>query len=148
MTTEKKIAANRANAKLSTGPRTKSSKARTSRNALRHGLAVSLASDPALSAAAERLGRVIMGDDTDQLSSARIAAHASTELLRVRSARTQLLKEAGDFKDPEAISKALQGLIKTDRYERRALSLLKKAFREPTTKSWRSSGQLDGAGTR
>lgn len=38
MSTEKQIAANRANAKKSTGPRTASGKARSSRNGTRHGL--------------------------------------------------------------------------------------------------------------
>ena len=38
MTTEKQIAANRENAKKSTGPRTSDGKRRSRRNALRHGL--------------------------------------------------------------------------------------------------------------
>jgi hypothetical protein len=39
MTSAKKIAANRSNAKRNRGPRTEASKRRISRNALRHGLA-------------------------------------------------------------------------------------------------------------
>ena len=38
MTTEKQIAANRENAKKSTGPRTSNGKRKSRRNALRHGL--------------------------------------------------------------------------------------------------------------
>src|SRR5215813_11734822 len=38
MTTEKQVAANRQNAKNSTGPRTEAGKRRSRRNALRHGL--------------------------------------------------------------------------------------------------------------
>jgi hypothetical protein len=41
--------ANRANARRSTGPRTAAGKARASRNAVRHGLSVSVLADPALS---------------------------------------------------------------------------------------------------
>jgi hypothetical protein len=54
MTTERKIEANRKNAKRNTGPRTALGKVRARHNALRHGLAVSIASDPELSAEAGR----------------------------------------------------------------------------------------------
>ena len=47
MTTEAKRAANRANAQKSTGPRSSEGKARASQNATRHGLATSVADDPA-----------------------------------------------------------------------------------------------------
>jgi hypothetical protein len=39
MTSVKQLAANRANAKRSTGPKTKNGKARSKRNAVKHGLA-------------------------------------------------------------------------------------------------------------
>jgi hypothetical protein len=48
MATEKQIAANRANAKRSTGPKTAAGRARSSRNAYRHGLSLELPlNDPA-----------------------------------------------------------------------------------------------------
>jgi len=47
MATEKQIAANRANAKRSTGPKTAAGKLKSSRNAYRHGLSGPLLSDPA-----------------------------------------------------------------------------------------------------
>ena len=50
MATEKQIAANRANAKRSTGPRTLAGKTISSRNACRHGLSNSLRLDPLTSA--------------------------------------------------------------------------------------------------
>jgi hypothetical protein len=133
MTTEKKIAANRWNAKRSTGPRTRSGQAKASRNALRHGLAVSIASDPALSGEVERLARMIGGDDIERLPCARIAAEAKIELLRIRRAKTQYLEESrafGGSNDIQAVAAGLLGLIKIDRYERRAFSRLKKALRD------------------
>ena len=42
LATEKQIAANRANAKRSTGPRTAAGKLKSSRNAYRHGLSSSM----------------------------------------------------------------------------------------------------------
>lgn len=51
MASEKQLAANRRNAQSSTGPRTRSGKARSSQNALKHGLSanqvVMLDEDPA-----------------------------------------------------------------------------------------------------
>jgi hypothetical protein len=132
MTTEKKIAANRRNAKRSTGPRTKSGQAKASRNALRHGLAISIASDPALSGEAERLARMIAGDDTERLPSARIAAEATIELSRIRLAKTQCHERStapGGSDDIQVVEASLLGLIQVDRYERRAFSRLKKALR-------------------
>jgi hypothetical protein len=45
MTTERQIAANRANAKRSTGPKSRAGKARASQNAYRHGLTASMTMD-------------------------------------------------------------------------------------------------------
>ena len=50
MTTERKRAANRVNARLSTGPRTAAGQARVKQNALRHGLNIAVANDPLLTA--------------------------------------------------------------------------------------------------
>ena len=133
MTSEKKIAANRRNAKLSTGPRTKDGRAKASRNACRHGLTVSIASDPVLSGGADRLARAIAGDDFAILPCARIAAEAEIELSRIGRARARLLEAgrgAGDSNDGEALAATLLALTKMDRYERRAFSLLKRALRD------------------
>jgi hypothetical protein len=46
MASEKQISANRANAKKSTGPRTMAGRAKSSRNAYRHGLSVPMHPDP------------------------------------------------------------------------------------------------------
>jgi hypothetical protein len=52
MATEKQIAANRANAQKSTGPKTAAGKLTSSRNAYRHGLSSPLRLDPVTSAKA------------------------------------------------------------------------------------------------
>src|ERR1700738_4004383 len=56
---ERKRAANRRNARSSTGPRTAAGKARVAQNALRHGLNVAVADDPLLTEEVERIARAI-----------------------------------------------------------------------------------------
>ena len=55
MTNDRKIKANRANARVSTGPRTVEGRTRSARNALRHGLSLRVCSDPALCEEVEAL---------------------------------------------------------------------------------------------
>jgi hypothetical protein len=57
MTTEKQIAANRLNARRSTGPKTAAGKRRASQNALRHGL--TLPPPPEVLRCADELARPI-----------------------------------------------------------------------------------------
>ena len=65
MISPRKLAANRANARRSTGPRTREGKRRSSRNALKHGLSVRIAADPAELAAMVK--RIL--DDDERLTS-------------------------------------------------------------------------------
>jgi hypothetical protein len=65
MSTPRQIEASRVNARGSTGPRTDGGKARTSRNARRHGLSVPIGCDPALSTEVEELVRHLVGDAAD-----------------------------------------------------------------------------------
>ena len=62
MTSDCKIEANRANAQASTGPKTAHGRARSARNALRHGLSLPVYSDPILSEEMEALAREIAGE--------------------------------------------------------------------------------------
>jgi hypothetical protein len=93
LTSERKITANRANARASTGPQTTRGRARAARNALRHALSLPVCSIPALSEEVEALAREIAGPganaETQEL--ARRVAEAQIDLRRVRSARHQFL---------------------------------------------------------
>ena len=71
-------------------------RARTARNALRHGLSLPVCSDPALSEEVEALAREIAGPDANAeiQELARQVAEAQIDLRRVRYARHQLLSRA------------------------------------------------------
>jgi hypothetical protein len=60
MTSAKAIAANRRNARRSTGPRTAAGKRKVARNALRHGLSIAVA-DPAVTAEVARMTAALAG---------------------------------------------------------------------------------------
>src|SRR5712691_9433571 len=98
MLSKRKINANRRNAARSTGPGTRDGKARTSRNAYRHGLAASILNDPAMSAEVERLARAIVGKRSDpyELLQARIIAEAEFDLLRVRTTRANMIDSVAE----------------------------------------------------
>jgi hypothetical protein len=93
LTSERKINANRANARASTGPKTAQGRARTARNAFRHALSLPVSSNPALSEEVEALARQVAGPDADAVSLefARQIAEPEIDLRRVRAARNQFL---------------------------------------------------------
>jgi hypothetical protein len=152
MISKAKIAANRKNAARSTGPRSAEGKARASRNAYRHGLAVSVLNDPAISAEVEVLARAILGkrNNSWELLYARIVAEAELDLVRVRATRKKLVDAAlagessggieaaeraaqphvVDDTRFESLLRALPQLELLERYERRAFSRRRPAFRE------------------
>ena len=96
MTSERKIRTNRANARASTGPKSAQGRARSARNAVRHGLSLPVHSDPVLSEEVEALAREIAGPDpsAEIQELARRIAEAQYDLRRVRYARYQLLSRA------------------------------------------------------
>jgi hypothetical protein len=65
LTSDRKIKANRANARASTGPQTAQGRGRSAKNALRHALSLPICSNPALSAEVETLAREIAGPDAN-----------------------------------------------------------------------------------
>ena len=94
MATERQIAANRRNARKSTGPRSIAAKKRASRNAYRHGLTLSLTSSPELAKRLDALARKIAGGSKNEivLEHARAAAQAELDLARVRQIKIALIK--------------------------------------------------------
>ena len=109
MTSERKIRANRANARASTGPKTARGRSHTVRNALRHALSLPVYSDPVLSNEVEALAREIIGTDSNPeiQELARRIAEAQIDLRRVRHARHQIVSEA--LSDPDYESQAMLG---------------------------------------
>ena len=96
MTSDRKTNANRANARVSTGPNTLHGRARSARNAFRHGLSLSIQSDQALGEEAQTLARQIAGPSASaqiQMLACRVA-EAEVDLRRVRLARHQLVSQA------------------------------------------------------
>jgi hypothetical protein len=96
MTALRKLRVNQENSRASTGPRSVAGKARSSGNARRHGLAISIWSNRALAANAETLARHIAGVGTTRelLALARRIAEPQIDLVRVRQARNDLLARA------------------------------------------------------
>jgi hypothetical protein len=140
MATTAQQKANRANAKLSTGPRTAAGRAAASQNALKHGLSSSNLSDAGARSEIEALARHIFGEnDLTLLPLAHDAATAQFQLNRVRATRHAIMLEA--YKMAEDASKSRRAVLaiafgevagtldRLDRYERRAISKRKFAIR-------------------
>jgi hypothetical protein len=98
ISTRKRVA-NQANARVSTGPKTAAGKATSAQNARRHGLNLPVLADPVLSAEVEQLARAIAGDHQHLHALARPIAEAHIDLMRVRSARYDLISRR--WSDPE-----------------------------------------------
>jgi hypothetical protein len=148
MASERQIAANRRNARKSTGPHSGAGRQRASRNAYRHGLTLNIGSSAAFAKQLDKLVRKIAGDTEDAmlLERARAIAQAELDLARVRRAKGALIESASAFgeldrarvtfpepidssatmpsqepyRSAEAIRRVLPELRKLDRYERRA----------------------------
>ncbi len=148
----RRLGTNRLNAQASTGPKTAQGKARTARNARRHGLSLSVISDPILSEEVRSLAQEIAGGKSDKeiYELARRISEAQVDLIRIRRARDTCLlnkfhTEVGVLSEMiqsvqspsrQAVQKKFRTLrelnkelIRIDRYERRALSRRKFAVR-------------------
>jgi hypothetical protein len=99
MASERQIAANRRNARKSTGPRSGAGRKRASRNAYRHGLTLNIGSSAAFAKQLDKLVRKIAGDTEDAilLERARAIAQAELDLARVRRAKVALIERASAF---------------------------------------------------
>jgi hypothetical protein len=98
MASERQIAANRRNARNSTGPRSPSGKKRAGQNALRHGLTRRMSSAE-FDREVEELARQLAGDTEDKVTIelARDAAEAELELARVRGVKIALIERVAAF---------------------------------------------------
>lgn len=156
MATERQRAANCANAKKSTGPKSRAGKKRSSQNAYRHGLATAILPDSDWIAKIEALAREIFDSTGGQIDfgQARSVAHAQLEVLRARSISTAVVTQilagcdhsgwtpAADLAVPpevlgrepdrtaEALGQALLALKAVDRYESRAAARRDRAVQE------------------
>ena len=117
MTSERRLAANRANAAKSTGPRSSAGKAVARFNAWAHGLAAPASSEPGADREILGLARAIVEEAgrEDLLGLAIRVAEADIDLRRIR--------RAGASAEPPRRADALE------RYERRASSRRKSAVR-------------------
>jgi hypothetical protein len=144
MTSPAKIAANRRNARRSTGPRSAAGKARARRNALRHGLATPVSLDHA---AMNRINDLVFALTTElpsklELELATLAAEAQAEIERVGQSKVSMVNFAyAHLRDEgvrllsagERVALAFAGrtqiLMACERYERRAILRRNRALR-------------------
>ena len=105
MTSERETAANRLNARKSSGPRTPASKAIASRNALRHGLAALVHKHPVLSAEIEGLAEALCDGDNDPTLFAQ-ALIIGRNALVLRTISAQQIGVIERLADPSAIALA------------------------------------------
>jgi hypothetical protein len=121
MATERQIRANRENAKRSAGPNTAAGRARSSRNALRHGLSLPLTLNKEMAAKAGLIRTSLVSEQASptQVVAAIEFAQAQLDLLRIRAVRGKMMAELDSM---SADLTHLRRLAALDRYEGRALS--------------------------
>jgi hypothetical protein len=129
MASERQIAANRNNAKKSTGPRSEAGRLRSRGNALRHGLATAIGSGPAVGKEIERLVTILTTGRPDAMAAARDVAEAEIDLQRIRKIRALLLDECTSETNPTRRKELSIGLARLERYGRRAYSRHRRALR-------------------
>jgi hypothetical protein len=132
MTTDRQIAANRNNAKKSTGPRSSAGRAVSRRNALRHGMAIDIGTDPTFQGDIEKLAKAMSrwGGKQEMTECVREAAAAEFDLIRIRKIRAHLFETyIADTATPDSLTELNSKLARLERYERRAFSRRKRALR-------------------
>jgi hypothetical protein len=138
MATDRQIAANRRNGSLGRGPKTSAGKARSSRNALKHGLSIPVNRHKTLRRQIEVLARILAQSEAEIVfGQARALAEAELELARARAASEAVLartgvtaKWNGGPEEGAALIHVLPELQRLERYERRAFSKRRRALRD------------------
>lgn len=127
---ERRRAANRKNAKKSTGPTSEAGRRASRLNALRHGLAIDVTHDPAQRDDVERMAVIYSQarGETNVSQISRAAAATEIDLLRIGKARASVLEAFYRIANPrlEDMAELNANLTKLARYERRAFSRSKK----------------------
>jgi hypothetical protein len=134
MTSDRQRAANRRNAKKSTGPISASGKRRSRENALRHGLAIDVDRDPSLRADVDRMAHILSRarEEPSITLTAYNAAVAEIDLLRISKIRASIFDAFyKSERSQQDLTRLNQELGKLDRYERRAFSRRRRALTRP-----------------
>ena len=122
MATERQIAANRANAKKSTGPKPAAGKIRSSRNAFRHGLSRPMLEDEVMLTKIEAIAHAAADNVGGELQQA--FARSQLDSQRIRDVRTCLFTDVANSTSDVC---ALRRLVALDRYERLARTKRRRA---------------------
>jgi hypothetical protein len=129
---DRKIAANRKNAKNSTGPKSRAGKRRSRANAFRHGLAIDIGVDSGVAEQIERLTLAMTSPGPlMQTPLLRQLAEVEVDLQRIRKIRAGIFRSALQQTDARLpyCGDLNSQLEKLERYERRAMSRRKRVLR-------------------
>src|SRR5579872_5631880 len=129
MASERQIAANRANAKRSTGPKTAAGKQKSSRNAYRHGLSRPQPPDPSTIAKVNAIAELLVNEQAteERRTSAKEFAMAQVELARIQTIRNEQWAKINLEESLDQNAKELKRLASLDRPERYAFTRRRKA---------------------
>lgn len=132
MTSERQIAANRANAKRSTGPKTAAGKQKSSRNAYRHGLSHPEPAGLSPAGELEMLAVALAGEQAtpERLTAAAEFAGAQVKLARIQAIRAEQWAKIDLDDGTDCNMKNLKRLASLDRYERYELTKRRKASKK------------------
>jgi hypothetical protein len=134
MASQRQLNANRKNSARSTGPRTERGKARSSQNAVRHGLAKKFGEEAGDLRNIQKLAELIASERKDiSHEAAHATANVELELVHIRKTRVEawsLVAESIEEGRVGDIAAAVNKAETIERYEKRAISRKKKIVRK------------------